>query len=153
MGRGCDAEGFAFSRPETGGEGGETTMDAAERATLKQQVEGCIEAFRRGELTEASLQRLLEPIEGGKRRRQDLLYLQTHNTSLQAPVRGMMIVRDGELWEGPEDAREWPYQCVLDAIRDGWRVIQFPDLALLMDETRAGGLGCEFVLERYEGAR
>jgi hypothetical protein len=128
-------------------------MEAAARATLKQQVEGCLEAFRRGDLTETRLQRILQEIEAAKPRRQDLLYLQTHNSSLQAPVRGMMLVRDGELFEGPVDAREWPYQCALDAIRDGWRVIQFPDLALLMDETRAGGLGCEFILERWEEAR
>jgi hypothetical protein len=97
------------------------------------------------------LQRLLEQIDGARPRRQDLLYLQTANTSLQSPVRGMMIVRNGELCEGPAEAKEWPYQCVLDAIRDGWRVIQFPDLALLMDEARTCGLGCEFILERWEG--
>ena len=47
-----------------------------------------------------------------------------------------------------EDSKDWPYQSVLEAIRDGWRVVQFPNLALLMDESRTYGLGCEFILEK-----
>jgi hypothetical protein len=30
-----------------------------------------------------------------------------------------------------------------------WRVIQFPNLTLMMDERRTYGLGCEFILERW----
>lgn len=41
-----------------------------------------------------------------------------------------------------------PYENVLEAVRDGWRIIKFPELALLVDERRTIGLGCEFVLER-----
>ena len=50
--------------------------------------------------------------------------------------------------DGPADPEEWPYRTVVEAIRDGWRVIQFPNLALLLDEKRSYGLGCEFILER-----
>lgn len=41
-----------------------------------------------------------------------------------------------------------PYENVLAALRDGWRVIKVPGLAVLLDERRTIGLGCEFVLER-----
>ena len=79
---------------------------------------------------------------------QDLLYLQTKGTSLDSAVLGMTLVQDGQISDGPEDPDDWPYQSVLEAIRDGWRVIQFPNLALLMDESRTYGLGCEFILEK-----
>lgn len=72
---------------------------------------------------------------------------------------GMMLVHDGSLDEGPSASARWPCQTVadaahqpsvswLDAIRDGWRVIQFPDLVLLMDMSHPRGLGCEFLLEK-----
>jgi hypothetical protein len=80
--------------------------------------------------------------------KQDLLYLQAATTGLTSPVHGMLLVENGEISEGPQDPNAWPYQSVLDAIRDGWRVVQFPNLALLTDESRAHGLGCEFILER-----
>ena len=46
----------------------------------------------------------------------------------------MRIIEKGEISDGPEDPDNWPYQTVLEAIRDGWGVIKFPELALGMDE-------------------
>ena len=40
----------------------------------------------------------------------------------------------------------------LDAIRDGWRIIEFPNLALLLDESRTYAYGAEFVLEKIRSA-
>jgi hypothetical protein len=78
---------------------------------------------------------------------QDILYLQSSGTSLSDQVIGMSLVVNGEINEqNPQDP--WPYQNVLEAIRDGWRVIQFPNLALVPDENRPTGLGCEFILEK-----
>ena len=51
--------------------------------------------------------------------------------------------------DGPEDPDDWPYKTVLEAVRDGWRIIKLPELALAMDDSRTYGLGHEFVLERY----
>ncbi len=120
------------------------------RAIVKDQVERCVEEFQRGKLTEASLCRILEILDQTSSIRQDLLYLQTSSTSLNSTVYGMLMVQNGEMSEGTSDPKDWPYQTVLDAIRDGWRVIQFPNLALMMDEGRTYGLGCEFILEKWE---
>jgi hypothetical protein len=114
----------------------------------KNEIEQCLDAFRRGELTEADLRAVLERVLK-RPRRQDLLYLQAGSTSPGAPVHGMLMVIDGEIREPPDDPKEWPYRTVLDAIRDGWRVLQFPNLALMLDESRTYGLGCEFILERW----
>jgi hypothetical protein len=46
----------------------------------------------------------------------------------------MRIIEKGEISDGSEDPDNWPYQTVLEAIRDGWSVIKFPELALGMDE-------------------
>jgi hypothetical protein len=31
---------------------------------------------------------------------------------------------------------------------DGWRVVKFPELALLLQEDKTFGFGCEFILEK-----
>ena len=80
--------------------------------------------------------------------RQDLLFLQADKNSITSPVLGMRILEDGELSDGPEEPEDWPYKTVLDAIKDGWRVIKFPELALMLDQERTYGIGCDFILEK-----
>jgi len=117
-------------------------------ATLRRHLESCIEAFHAGTLSEGMLQDALEAARGRARKSQDLLYLQATSTSLTSPVNGMLLMEGGEIAEEIPDVEDWPYQTVLEAVRDGWRVVQFPNLALLLDESRSYGLGCEFILER-----
>ena len=116
-------------------------------AQIKKQADFCIEQLKAGTLTEESLTRIVELAEAGGQR-QDLLYLQTNRTSPVSPVVGMRIIEDGAISDGPDDPDDWPYETVLEAIRDGWSVIKFPEQALMMDESRTYGLGAEFVLER-----
>jgi len=61
----------------------------------------------------------------------------------------MRVLIDGEFDDGPDEPEDWPYKSVLEAIRNGWRVISFPNLALLMDESKTYGLGHEFILEKW----
>lgn len=123
--------------------------------SIRKQVEHCIRQLRRGRLTEDDLQAILDDAEqprDGMRApafRQDLLYLQTRSTAIDYPVLGMKILEDGNLSDGPRDPEEWPYKTVLDAVRDGWRIIKFPEMAVLLDESRSYGLACEFILERW----
>lgn len=116
--------------------------------TAIQQLEGCIEALREGALTAEQLQAVIETLRRGGGGRQELLYLQAGHTSVAAQVIGLSLVEDGEIVEQhPGDP--WPYETVLDAMQDGWRIVQFPNLALVPDENRPTGLGCEFILERW----
>ena len=117
--------------------------------TVQSKIQSCIEEFKRGELTEEKLNQILEDLAGAAPRCQDLLYLQTNSTSLTSKAHGMSILQDGEISEGPPNPDDWPYKTPLEAIGDGWRVIQFPNMALMMDESRTYGLGCEFILERW----
>ncbi|MBI2193383.1 MAG: hypothetical protein HYU36_15520 [Planctomycetes bacterium] len=118
-------------------------------AMVRKHVERCIEEFQKGELTEVSLRRVLDSLEETPPRRQDLLYLQAGSTSLHAGILGMSLFQNGKTVDGLADPKDWPYKNVLEAVRDGWRVIQFPNMALMMDDTRTYGLGCEFILERW----
>ena len=131
--------------------------DDMKNASIREQVERCIEELRRGELTEEGLQGVLDSIDRrrgrrGRKRRQDLLYLQTRSTSIDYPVLGMRILENGVLWDGPRDPEEWPYKTVLEAVNDGWRIVKFPEMAVLLDESRSYGLACEFILERIREA-
>lgn len=123
--------------------------------SIRKQVEHCIRQLRRGSLTEDDLQAILDDAEQPRddtpapALRQELLYLQTRSTAIDYPVLGMKILEDGNLSDGPRDPEEWPYKTVLDAIQDGWRIIKFPEMAVLLDESRSYGLACEFILERW----
>lgn len=107
--------------------------------------------LQQGTLTEANLRKGIADVVGADSpKRQDVLYLQAVTTSPGAAVVGMLLVEDGELREGPPDPEDWPYQTVLEAVRDGWRIISFPNMALLaVDEKEFYGLGAEFILERW----
>ena len=121
-------------------------------STIEQQVERCIDELRQGTLTEKGLRQITE-VAGASPLMQDLLYLHTRVNSPSSDVLAMRFVQNGEIWDGPEDPDEWPYQSVLEAIRDGWRVVKFPELALNTDESRTYSLGFEFILERNGGIR
>jgi len=114
---------------------------------IDSDMEPIIERFRQGQLTEADLRRALAA-RPGTPRRQDLLYIECSSTALNSGILGMNLVCNGEIIS-PANRGEWAYANVLDAIRDGWRIIKFPEMALMMVEDRNMGLGCEFVLEKW----
>ncbi len=117
-------------------------------SSLEYDSEQVVELFRAGQLTEQALRQALarRPAPAA---RQDLLYLQATSTALESSLLGMTLVRGGEIVPVIPGAEHWPYASVLDALRDGWRIIKFPELALLMVEERTIGLGCEFILEKW----
>lgn len=108
-------------------------------------LEDCMAQLQEGSLTAIELQAVIDALD---HRAQDLLYLQCGTTSVTSAVMGVQWIADGQVQPEPESPDDFPYQTVLEAIQDGWRVIQFPNLALLLDEKRTYGLGCEFILER-----
>jgi hypothetical protein len=118
------------------------------QTTVGLDIEQVLERFRQGQLSESDLRQALEQLKPTAKR-QDLLYLEASSTSLVSSLLGMTLVSGGEIVDGPSAAGPWPYASVLEAIRDGWRVIKFPELALLLVEDRTVGLGCEFILEKW----
>jgi hypothetical protein len=121
---------------------------AREETEVRLEIERCVDELRRGQLTEQGLLRIGEALDKGGLKRQDVLYLQAGTSSPNSPVLAMRIIEDGEISDGP-DPDDWPYQTVLEAVRDGWRIVKFPDVDQVVDEKRTYGLGYEFILERY----
>lgn len=116
---------------------------------LRPRIRDWIDKLRAGTLSEKDLQEALDRLDGDSGPRQKLLYLQAHKSGVDADVIGMSIVENGEVNEGPEDPEAWPYKTVLEAINDGWRIIKFPDMTLMMQDEETYGLGCDFVLEKW----
>ncbi len=80
--------------------------------------------------------------------RQQILILHSNNLNLTASVVAWALFDgaqrvDDQMKTG--DADEPPYASVVDAMRDGWRVIQLPQPP---NELDPGYLDHEFVLER-----
>ena len=122
------------------------------RDEIKRQVGACVDELRHGALREESLWRIAELADGLASGRQDLLYLQAEQTSMTSGVIGMSMFVNGEFTDGPDDPDDWPYQTVGEAMADGWRIVKFPEMAILLDDRRTYGLGCEFILEKWREA-
>jgi hypothetical protein len=113
--------------------------------TFQTQIDSCIADLRQGTLTEAKLRSVLE----GRKSIQSILYLQLQNTHPGSAAIGYTLILEGKVVDPPRDPNAWPYKSVLDAVRDGWRIISFPNLALIMDPVTPATLGCEFILEKW----
>ena len=121
------------------------------REAIANKLDQAIAELRAGTLQESTLAAIRDEVATGQET-QDLLYLQASGTDVNSEVIGMRLVLDGEVSDGPDDPDDWPYQTVVEAIRDGWRIIDFPNLALLLDESRTYAYGAEFVLEKIRSA-
>ena len=85
--------------------------------------------------------------------RQKLLVLYAHSPDLNSKVVAWSVF-DGTTDEQPSTASETdpPYGSVVDAMRDGWRVIQFPQQfpAYPGMEYTTSFLKFEYILEKLE---
>ena len=83
--------------------------------------------------------------------RQKILILYSQIAALDAPFQAWAIY-DGSGQEVHQNTAnpEPPYSSVLDAMKDGWRVIQFPNLqnSARGEEYDLGVINFEYVLEK-----
>ena len=98
-------------------------------------------------LDEADLDRLAALIEG---RRQQVLYLYSKSTNMRSPLASWVLYDPTWPQEPTLPEHEPPYGSVLDAVADGWRVVQFPVSKLHTYESVDNDyLGYEFILEKF----
>ena len=83
-------------------------------------------------------------------RRQKLLFLYLADSALDSPTVAWSIYDGtGQETPPPEVDSPAPYRSVLDAMKDGWRVIQIPRLQMKYGhELETDYLEFEFVLEQ-----
>ena len=118
--------------------------------SVKRQLERCLEKFRAGKLSESDLQQALESADAQlAASTPQLLYLQATTTAVTSGVCGMSLFDADGQHDSVDGTGAWVYETVIDALRDGWRIVKFPEMALMVaGEEEAYGLGCEFILEK-----
>jgi len=114
--------------------------------THENHLEVCVRLLRGGELTEELLRQSFASAAGQQRPMQSLMYVSSFDTNIFSGLESISIIERGVRVEIPAERSQWPFHSVADAMRDGWRIIKFPDFS--PDETRNCGLGCEFILEK-----
>ena len=116
------------------------------KPTIKEWLDDSTEKLKAGELTEADLRRVTAILNTEK---QLILYLYSKSTNLRSPLGGWALY-DATVPDEPVlPSQDAPYTSVLDAINDGWRIVQFPrpELYNFTDVDNAY-LTYEFILEK-----
>ena len=117
------------------------------KSAINDWLDSCIEKLNAGELTETDLRDVTTILNS---ERQRLLYLYSKSTNLRSPL-GAWALYDATAPDEPVlPSQDAPYASVLDAVNDGWRIVQFPrpELHSFSDVDNAY-LTFEFILEKY----
>ena len=122
---------------------GETCVKSA----IKEWIDNCIEKLNAGELTETDLRGVTTVLSSEK---QLILYLYSKSTNLRSPLGGWALY-DATAPEAPIlPSQDAPYTSVIDAVRDGWRIVQFPRPELYdFSDVDNAYLAFEFILEKF----
>ena len=82
--------------------------------------------------------------------RQQVLYLYSKSTNMRSPLASWALYDPTRPQQPVLPSAEPPYESVLAAVADGWRVVQFPIAKLYDYEGQDNDyLGFEFVLEKF----
>ena len=82
--------------------------------------------------------------------RQQLLYLTAQSTNLRSGVVGWVLYDPTKDQEPKVPSDEPPYKSVLDAVTDGWHVLQFP-ISKMYEYKDLGNdyVGFDFILQKW----
>ena len=119
------------------------------RSAVSDWLDDCLVKLRSGALTEADLRRGARVLEAQLPARQTLLYLYSKSTNLRSSLGAWAFYDPSAADEPVLPSQDAPYGSVLDAVRDGWRIVQFPrpEVYRFSDIDNAY-LGFEFILEK-----
>ena len=117
------------------------------KTAIKEWLDDCVEKLEAGELTEADLHGVTTVLDSEK---QLLLYLYSKSTNLRSPLGGWALYDATASDEPVLPSQDAPYASVLDAINDGWRIVQFPRPELYnFSDVDNAYLTYEFILEKF----
>ena len=118
--------------------------------TVKRWLDESRKKLQAGEFTEADLQRL-EPLMTEPR--QMVLYLYSKSTSMRSTIASWALYDPTVSYEPTLPSRDVPYDSVIEAVNDGWRIVQFPRTELYQfSDVDNAYLGYEFILEKSTSA-
>ena len=114
--------------------------------TVKQWLDESRKKLQTGGFTEADLQGLEVLL---TKPRQMVLYLYSKSTNMRSAIASWALYDPTVSYEPTLPSQETPYDSVIEAVNDGWRIVQFPRAELYqfsdIDNTY---LGYEFILEK-----
>ena len=117
------------------------------KSAIKEWLDDCVKKLNAGELSETDLRGVATVLRAEK---QLILYLYSKSTNLRSPLGGWALYDPTAPDEPVLPSQDAPYASVLDAVNDGWRIVQFPRPELYsftdVDNTY---LTYEFILEKY----
>ncbi len=123
-------------------------MDTMTPTAVDDWVEASREKVNRGAFVEGDLDRLAELIE---RPRQQVLYLYSKSTNMRSPLASWILYDPTQPQEPTLPNDEPPYGSVIEALADGWRIVQFPVSKLYsFEDVDNDYLGYEFILEKLK---
>lgn len=116
------------------------------KSALNEWLNDCINKLNADELTEVDLNSIIDVFNTQK---QIILYLYSKSTNLRSPL-GAWAFYDSAAPDDPVlPSQDPPYASVLDAVHDGWRIVQFPRPELYsFSDVENAYLNFEFVLEK-----
>ena len=116
------------------------------KPALDEWLKNCINKLNVGELTEVDLKSVTDVLNTEK---QVILYLYSKSTNLRSPL-GAWALYDPLAPDNPVlPSQDPPYGSVLDAVRDGWKIVQFPRPELYsFSDVENAYLNFEFILEK-----
>ena len=124
-----------------------TKGETCVKPTIKEWLDDSIEKLKAGELTEVDLRGVTDVLNSEK---QLILYLYSKSTNLRSPLGGWALYDATAPDEPVLPSQDAPYTSVLNAVNDGWRIVQFPRPELYnfsdVDNTY---LTYEFILEKF----
>lgn len=115
-------------------------------STVRQWIESSRAKIQDGAFTAADLDDL-ERLQGDRRQR--VLYLSSQSTNMRSPVSAWVLYDSAGPAKPQLPLQDPPYKTVLDAIADGWRVVQFPVSKLYEYRGENDYVGYEFILEKW----
>ena len=117
---------------------------------MENTVKGWLDKSRKklqvGDFAEADLQGLEVLL---TKPRQMVLYLYSKSTNMRSAIASWALYDPTVSYEPTLPSQDTPYDSVIEAVNDGWRIVQFPRAELYqfsdIDNTY---LGYEFILEK-----
>ncbi len=83
-------------------------------------------------------------------RHQVILYLSSQSTSMRSPIASWVLYDSTQPHTPQLPSQDPPYTSVLEAVADGWHIVQFPISKLYeYRELENDYIGYEFILEKW----
>ena len=124
------------------------TTETQAKDIIQDWIEISRQKLTRNTFDQGDLDRLAGLVDGP---RQQVLYLYSKSTNMRSPLASWMLCDPMQPHEPTLPSDEPPYDSVIEALADGWRVVQFPVLKLYSyEDVDNDYLGYEFILEKLK---